>query len=88
MRDLEAANSGLLPSAFILLPSKVARRLGAAPSPLGFGDPAAQAGARRIRLLHSSFYLLHLKMVRLPGVAPRHTPWRGVILLLNHNREN
>ncbi len=26
---------------------KMARRLGAAPSPLGFGDRAAQAGARR-----------------------------------------
>ena len=26
----------------------LARRLGAAPSPLGFGDPAAQAGARRV----------------------------------------
>ena len=29
---------------------KVARRLGAAPSPLSFGDSAAQAGARRIEL--------------------------------------
>ena len=27
-------------------PVKLARRLGAAPSPLDFGDPAAQAGAR------------------------------------------
>ena len=26
-------------------------------------------------------------MVRLPGVAPGHSPWRGDILLLNHNRE-
>ena len=38
---------------------ELARRLGAAPSPLGFGDPAAQAGARRGWFLHSSFYLLH-----------------------------
>jgi len=27
------------------------------------------------------------RMVRLPGVAPGHAPWRGAILLLNHNRE-
>src|SRR5208282_5163924 len=26
-------------------------------------------------------------MVRLPRVAPGHAPWRGAILLLNHNRE-
>ena len=28
------------------------------------------------------------RVVRLPGVAPGHTPWHGAILLLNHNREN
>ena len=27
------------------------------------------------------------KMVRLPGIAPGPAPWRGAILLLNHNRE-
>jgi len=27
-------------------------------------------------------------LVRLPGVAPGHSPWRGDILLLNHNRES
>jgi hypothetical protein len=54
----------------------MARRLGAAPSKLSFGDSAAQAGARRRRLL-----------VRLPGIAPGRAPWRGAILLLNHNRE-
>ena len=26
------------------------------------------------------------KLVRLPGVAPGHPPWRGDILLLNHSR--
>ena len=26
-------------------------------------------------------------LVRLPGIAPGHPPWRGDILLLNHNRE-
>jgi len=26
-------------------------------------------------------------MVRLPGVAPGHSPWRGDILLLNHSRK-
>jgi hypothetical protein len=29
-----------------------------------------------------------IKMVRLPGIAPGHPPWRGDILLLNHNRGN
>jgi hypothetical protein len=28
------------------------------------------------------------RMVRLPGIAPGHIPWRGIILLLNHNRGN
>ena len=50
-------------------------RPGAAPSKLSFGDSTAQAGARLA------------KLVRLPGVAPGHAPWRGAILLLNHNRE-
>lgn len=27
-----------------------------------------------------------LKLVRLPGIAPGHAPWRGAILLLNHSR--
>ena len=31
---------------------------------------------------------MHLeKLVRLPGVAPGHSPWRGDILLLNHSRK-
>ena len=38
--------------------SELAGRLGAAPSGLGFGDPAARAGARP------------RKVVRLPGIAP------------------
>ena len=29
-----------------------------------------------------------IQLVRLPGVAPGHSPWRGDILLLNHSREN
>jgi hypothetical protein len=28
-----------------------------------------------------------LELVRLPGIAPGHAPWREAILLLNHNRE-
>jgi hypothetical protein len=67
----------------------VARRLGAAPSPPGFGDPAAQAGARRKLLSPFAFCLVpsaFFKVVRLPGVAPGHPPWRGDILLLNHSR--
>jgi len=28
------------------------------------------------------------ELVRLPGVAPGHAPWREAILLLNHNRGN
>ena len=32
--------------------------------------------------------IVHLeKLVRLPGVAPGHSPWRGDILLLNHSRK-
>ena len=54
---------------------KLASRPGAAPGKLSFGDSAAQAGAR-----------LNEKLVRLPGVAPGHPPWRGDILLLNHSR--
>ena len=54
---------------------EMASRLGAAPSGLSFGDSAAQAGARP------------KGMVRLPGIAPGHPPWRGDILLLNHSRE-
>ena len=27
-------------------------------------------------------------LVRLPGIAPGHAPWREAILLLNHNRGN
>ena len=53
----------------------MASRPGAVPGRLGFGDPAAQVGARLKEL------------VRLSGVAPGHAPWRGAILLLNHNRE-
>ena len=53
----------------------MASRPGAAPGRLSFGDSAAQAGARLVGL------------VRLPGIAPGLPPWRGDILLLNHNRE-
>ncbi len=56
---------------------ELARRLGAAPSKRSFGDSVALAGARRIK-----------RLVRLPGIAPGQTPWRGAILLLNHNRGN
>jgi hypothetical protein len=60
----------------------MAGRLGAAPSRLSFGDSVAQAGARP-----------KIKLERLPGVAtgggrPQGPPWRGDILLLNHNRGN
>jgi hypothetical protein len=54
---------------------KLASRLGAAPSKQSFGDSAA--------LLVPGLYE---KLVRLPGVAPGHPPWRGDILLLNHSR--
>jgi hypothetical protein len=53
----------------------MASRPGAAPGKLSFGNSAAQAGARPVS-----------KLVRLPGVAPGFPPWRGDILLLNHNR--
>jgi hypothetical protein len=38
----------------------------------------------------SSFFILpssFFSLVRLPGIAPGLPPWRGDILLLNHNRE-
>ena len=56
---------------------KMASRPGAAPGKLSFGNSVAQAGARLV-----------LKLVRLPGIAPGLPPWRGGILLLNHNRGN
>ena len=67
---------------------EVARRLGAAPSSLDFGGPAARLApnANRFIILHSYFFIQD--MVRLPGIAPGLAPWRGAILLLNHNREN
>jgi hypothetical protein len=55
---------------------KLASRPDAAPGKLSFGNSAAQAGARLV-----------WKLVRLPGIAPGHAPWREAILLLNHNRE-
>ena len=65
---------------------EVARRLGAAPSSSGFGDPIAllalDADVSSFFVPHSSF----IGLVRLPGVAPGQTPWQGAILLLNHNR--
>jgi hypothetical protein len=72
----------------------LAGRCGAAPHKLSFGDSAAQAGARPIdvrALPRSKSSIENLKskisMVRSPGVAPGRAPWRGAILLLNHNRE-
>ena len=53
---------------------KMARRSGAAPDPRSFGDSAAQAGARRV------------KMVRSAGVAPASPDWHTGILLLNDDR--
>ena len=69
-----------------MLNEEVARRLGAAPSSLGFGGPVAllalDADVSSLFLLPSSF----VGLVRSPGVAPGQAPWRGAILLLNHNR--
>ena len=70
-------------------PLELASRPGAAPGRLSFGDSAARAGARligirkRIEVRNESH---PKKLVRLPGVAPGHSPWRGDILLLNHSR--
>src|SRR5437867_3736362 len=55
---------------------KMARRLGAAPSPRSFGDSAAQAGARRVVK----------KVERSAGIAPASPEWRSGILLLNDDR--
>ena len=66
---------------------EVARRLGAAPSSLSFGDSVARLAldAMGFILHHSTFCI---ELVRLPGITPGHAPWRGAILLLNHNRGN
>ena len=62
-------------SALVEFPAmKMARRPGAAPGELRFGDSVAQAGARR-------------KLERSPGVAPGPSTWRAEVLLLNYNRE-
>ncbi len=57
----------------------MARRLGAAPSSLSFGDSVARLAldAMEFILLHSAFCI---QLVRLPGVAPGHAPWLGAIL--------
>ena len=64
----------------------LAGRLGAAPSGLSFGDSAAQAGARPVLEIVNRKSEIVNGLVRLPGVAPGHAPWREAILLLNHNR--
>src|SRR5947209_4354115 len=56
------------------------RRLGAAPSERSFGDPVAQAGARRPQLWIS-------KLVRSAGFAPASPDWHSGILLLNDDRK-
>jgi len=53
-------------------PGKLARRLGAAPSRLSFGDSAAQAGARRMKIGAGGISCA-------PVAVRKH--------LLNHNRE-
>ena len=65
----------------------MAGRRGAAPRPLSFGDSTAQAGARPFERIVNRKSQIVNDLVRLPGVAPGLSPWRGGILLLNHNRE-
>jgi hypothetical protein len=73
---------------------RLASRPGAAPGKLSFGDSAAQAGARLICMELSERTEVRIdnafqkQLVRLPGIAPGLPPWRGGILLLNHNRGN
>ena len=57
---------------------KLARRPGAAPDLQGFGNLAAQAGARRV--------LNAEKMVRPAGLAPAFPDWKSGILLLDDDR--
>ena len=51
---------------------------------------SSERGMRSLRVLCGSFRTPHSairnEMVRLPGIAPGHPPWRGDILLLNHSR--
>src|SRR3989442_11348573 len=64
----------------------MAGRLGAAPSRLSFGDSVAQAGAQPMWKIVNRKSEIANGLVRLPGIAPGHAPWREAILLLNHNR--
>lgn len=77
---------------------ELARRRGAAPRPLSFGDSVAQAGARRMkenwcgcREWASQAYNID-SLNRLFAIAnrnaPGHAPWQEAILLLNHSRGN
>ncbi len=73
-----APASAVCKTAVLLLnegPWKMARRLRAARSGLGFGLPATQAGARR-----------EFEMVRSAGIAPASPDWHTGILLLNDGR--
>ena len=72
----------------------LAGRRGAAPHKLNFGDSAARLVRGLSTFTRDARQIVNRKseivngMVRLPGIAPGHAPWRGAILLLNHNRGN
>ena len=74
--------------------SDLAGRCGAAPHRLNFGDSAARLVRGLLTLARDAQQIGDGKsesssgLVRLPGIAPGHAPWREAILLLNHNRGN
>ena len=62
---------------------KMARRVGAAPTPSGFGDPTAQLTRPPYEC---ALHMENVRMVRSAGVAPASPRWQRDILLLNHER--
>ena len=74
----------------VTLPHRPACRAGAllvCHDPLGKPSGCCPQRAEFWRLRRTAGARLAWKLVRLPGIAPGHAPWRGAILLLNHNRE-
>ena len=57
----------------------LAGRCGAAPHKLSFGDSAARWRAACLEIGNHQSQIVN-GMVRLPGIAPGHAPWRGAIL--------
>ena len=64
---------------FSIFEFRLAGRCGAAPHKLSFGDSAARWRAACLEIGNHQSQIVN-GMVRLPGIAPGHAPWRGAIL--------